>query len=318
MKFTALLAATLCLAATSTYAQNPATPSPETAFPPTVAPGAQLQVAYEEKGRFFEGPEWDAKTNRLYFTAHPSGDKPSQILRLTPAQNNKVEIWKDQTQGINGMFLSKEKGLLGAQGQAKPPAIVALPLGETAPDAVQVLAQASDENPMQETNDLCEDARGGIYFTCPDFARKTDSRVYYLRPNGELQLLISNLKLPNGIQTSLDGRTLYVSDSFEKRIYAYPIGDDGGIDNSKVRIFFDPATDNQSDPDGMTIDSEGNLYCAMRGGIWCVSPQGKTLGFVPIPEFVSNLTFGGADLKTLYLTTGGKLYSLQMTAHGAG
>lgn len=314
MKFTALLAACV-VAATSAHAQ---TSAPETAFPPTVAPGAQLQVAYEEKGRFFEGPEWDAQTNRLYFTAHANGDKPFQILRLTPAQNNKMEIWKAKTEGINGMYLSKTKGLLGAQGTSKPPAIVALELGETAPETLQVLAAASEENPMPQTNDLCEDARGGIYFTCPDFARKTESRVYYRTPNGELKLLISNLKLPNGIQVSLDNRTLYVADSFEKRIYAYPIRDDGGIDNAKVRIFFDPDTPNQSDPDGMTLDSAGNLYCAMRGGVWCVSPGGKLLGFVPVPEFVSNLTFGGPELKTLYLTTSGKLYALPMNARGAG
>ncbi len=264
-----------------------------------------------------EGPAWDAKTNRLYFTAHANGDKPFQILRLTPAADNKVEIWKAKTEGINGMALSKTKGLLGAQGTSNPPAIVAIKLDETAPENVQVLAAASQENPMPQTNDLSEDARGGIYFTCPDFNRKTDSRVYYRTPAGELRMIISNLKLPNGIQVSRDNRTLYVADSFEKRIYAYPIQENGGIDNGKVRIFFDPDTPNQNDPDGMTIDSEGNLYCAMRGGIWCVSPQGKTLGFVPIPEFVSNVTFGGADLKTLYMTTGGKLYSLQMTAHGA-
>ncbi len=321
MKFLtfALAAAACAMTATSACAQTPSmNNSPQVGFPPTVAPGAQLQVAYEEKNRFFEGPAWDAKTNRLYFTAHASGDKPFQILRLTPAQNNKVEIWKAKTEGINGMFLSKTKGLLGAQGTSKLPAIVAMALGETAPENPQVLAQASEANPMSQTNDLCPDERGGIYFTCPDFDRKTDSRVYYIQPDGQLKMLISNLKLPNGIQISRDGRTLYVADSFEKRIYAYPIGENGGIDGGKVRIFFDPATPNQNDPDGMTIDNDGNLYCAMRGGIWCASPEGKTLGFVPIPEFVSNVTFGGPDLKTLYMTTGGKLYSLQMTAQGVG
>jgi gluconolactonase len=284
-------------------------------LPPMVAEGAQLQVAYEEAGRFFEGPVWEPKSGKLFFTAHPKGTTPSQILRLD--ETGKASVWMNETKGINGMHLSKSGDFLGAQGRAVPPAIVAIKPGAVAPPEVKVLGAASEAAPMTETNDLCEDARGGIYFTCPDFGAKANSAVYYLAPDGKLTRLITHRALPNGIELSNDGKTLFVADSFEKRIYSYPVRDDGTVDVGRVRIFFDPATTNQSDPDGMTTDSEGNLYCTMRGGVWVVSPQGKSLGLIPIKEFCSNVTFGGADGRTLYMTTGGKVYSLAMTAKGA-
>jgi gluconolactonase len=72
-----------------------------------------------------------------------------------------------------------------------------------------------------------------------------------------------------------------------------------------------------NDPDGMCADINGNLYFAMRGGIWVVSPEGKSLGLIPVPEFCSNVTFGGADGKTLYITCDRKVYSLSMKVKGA-
>ena len=280
-------------------------------MPPTVAPGAQLRVAFEEAGRFFEGPTWEPKSGKLFFTAHPANGKPSQILQWDGATG--ASVWLDQTQGINGMALGLDGRILGAQGRAKPPAIVAI-----APDskALQVLAAASDESPMVETNDLSPDARGGVYFSCPDFGGKTRSAVYYRAPDGKLSRVVSNLKLPNGVEVARDGKRLMVSDSFEKRIYAYPIREDGSVDAGRVSIFFDPKTPSQSDPDGMTTDSEGNFYFTMRGGVWCVSGEGKLLGFIPVKEFVSNVGFGGADGKTLFITGSNRVYALDMTARG--
>jgi gluconolactonase len=67
----------------------------------------------------------------------------------------------------------------------------------------------------------------------------------------------------------------------------------------------------------MCADAEGNLYFAMRGGVWVASPQGKTLGFIPIPEFTSNVGFGGKDGKTLFMTCDKKVYALEMKVKGS-
>lgn len=280
-------------------------------MPPTVAPGAALRVAFEEAGRFFEGPVWEPRSGKLFFTAQAGNGKPAQILQWDGGAG--ASVWLDQTQGINGMALGLDGRLLGAQGRAKPPAIVAIAPGSK---ALQVLAAASDGDPMTETNDLCPDARGGVYFSCPDFGGKARSAVYYRAPDGKLTRVISNLKLPNGVEVARDGKRLMVSDSFEKRIYTYPIQQDGTVDVGRVSIFFDPRTPSQADPDGMTTDSQGNFYFAMRGGVWCVSDAGKLLGFVPVKEFVSNVGFGGAEGKTLFITGSNRVYALDMSAHG--
>lgn len=294
--------------------------SPSFPLPSTVADGAQLQTLYEENGRFFEGPVWDSKTGKLLFTAHANKTSPFQILRLDQPGDNarpgKASLWMNETKGINGMTLSRDGRLLGAQGQAKPPAILSMTIGANGPENVYVVAAASPANPMVETNDLSEDPRGGLYFTAPDFRNKTESAVFYRMPDGKITRVIANLKLPNGVEVSNDGKTLFVSDSFEKRVYSYPIKDDGSLQLGQVRVFFDPPTPNMADPDGMTTDADGNLYFTMRGGVWVVSPEGKSLGLIPVKEFCSNVSFGGVDGKTLFMTCTNKIYSLSMKARG--
>src|SRR5262245_26592074 len=122
------------------------------------------------------------------------------------------------------------------------------------------------------------------------------------------------MPLPNGLKVSPDGKTLYVSDSHLRHWKAYPIKEDGGVGAGKV--FFEPQTDNKNEPDGLAVDEQGNLYFTGRGGVWVVSPDGKALGLIAVPEFVSNVTFGGADGKTLYLTCSKKVYGLQMKVRG--
>ena len=120
-------------------------------------------------------------------------------------------------------------------------------------------------------------------------------------------------------ELSLDGHVLYVSEdgygTGDKLWRSYPVGVDGTVGPGKV--FFDPPTSDRTDPDGMTIDSEGTLYLTGRGGIWAVCPDGRALGFVPTAEFCANVTFGGADGKTLFVTCNKTVYKLSMTVRGS-
>lgn len=280
-------------------------------LPPTVAPGATLKVEYADE-RFFEGPSWDRSINKLYFTAFEKTNE--QVLRLESTGN--VFVWMDHTQGLNGTYLSRDGRLLAAQAFGHN--LLSIKTGADGPAEVKSLASNFEGVPFLQPNDVAESpTTGGIYFSDPNFKGKTRSAVYYLAPNGSVRRIIENLKLPNGLEVSNDGTTLYVSDSFEKRIYSYPISADGGIDQSQVKIFFDPQTENMADPDGMCTDALGNLYFAMRGGVWVVSQAGKLLGFIPVPEFCSNVTFGGSDGQTLFITCDKKLYSLAMRVKGA-
>lgn len=279
--------------------------------PSTVEKGAQLTVAYQDD-RYFEGPTWDPVTSKLYFCAFQKGNE--QVLSLDGS--GKAAVWMDHTQGINGTYLSKSGRLLAAQAFGHN--LLSIKIGADGPSEVKSLTSTFEGLPFIQPNDVAESpTSGGVYFSDPNFKGKTRSAVYYLSPTGTVRRIIDNLKLPNGLEVSNDGATLYVSDSFEKRVYSYPILADGSVDQGEVKIFFDPRTDNLADPDGMCTDIEGNLYFAMRGGVWVVSKEGTLLGFIPIPEFCSNVTFGGADGKTLFITCDRKLYRLAMNVKGA-
>jgi len=289
------------VASVTTFAQS---------TPATVAPGARLTVVYEDE-RYFEGPSWDPVTQKLYFCAFAKGNE--QVVRLDSP--GKITVWMDHTQGINGTYFSREGRLLAAQAFGHN--LMSIKIGPEGPLDIKSLTSSFEGITYIQPNDVAESpTTGGIYYSDPNFKGKTRSAVYFLSPSGQVRRVIENLKLPNGLEVSNDGKTLYVSDSFEKRVYAYPILGDGSVDQGEVKIFFDPQTENQADPDGMTTDSHGNLYFAMRGGVWVVSKEGKLLGMISIPEFASNVTFGGADGMTLYITADKKVYSLAMRVKG--
>lgn len=268
-----------------------------------ITPGATI-VQVHAASRFFEGPSWDPLTARLYFSSL-TGD--GELFRLSPPTT--VDLWLDDTQGINGTFLANDGRLLCAQGNTRR--IVSMRIGADGPEDPVVLAHDPAWN---APNDLCQVPNGDIYFTTPDFATGTTSRVYRLNLGGAATPVIADMPLCNGLISSLSGDTLYVSDSQMKWWRSYPVNADGSVGAGSV--FFDPSTSNQNDPDGMTIDELGNLYFAGRGGFWIVSPDGQQLDMVAVPEFVTNLTFGGVEGRTLYITCDGKLYSLAMEVRG--
>ncbi|MFN3651959.1 MAG: SMP-30/gluconolactonase/LRE family protein [Armatimonadota bacterium] len=311
--FRSLALALTCLGVTSALTWRPALAQEQHPLPRTVAEGARLTVEYEAE-HFFEGPTWDPGTGKLYFTSFPSGERVNtQILRLD--DRGRASVWMDRTEGINGTYLAKDGRFLGAQAFGHN--LYSMRIGKEGPEELKSLTNHFQGVPYLQPNDVCQSlVTGGIYYTDPNFAGRTRSAVYYLSPEGRVHRIIENLKVPNGVEVSNDGKTLFVGDSFELRIYSYPILPDGTVDQGRVRVFFDPQTANQNAPDGMCTDAEGNLYFAMRGGVWVVTPEGKSLGLIPIPEFCSNVTFGGPDGKTLYMTCSKKVYSLRMNAAG--
>ncbi len=215
----------------------------------------------------------------------------------------------DKTEGINGMFLSRDGKLLCAQCYGYR--VLSCAIGTDGPKEIKTLAADSTWN---QPNDVCQSVNGDIFITDPDFEKRKTSAVFRVTADGKVTKVADDMAIPNGLITSLDGKTLYVADSYRKHWRSYPVLEDGTLGEGKV--FFDPDTDDRSDPDGMTIDENGNLYFAGRGGVWVVDAHGKQLGFIKVPEFCSNLTFGGIDGKTLFLTCKGKVYSLAMQVRG--
>lgn len=283
----------LCLAAVSQAAET------EIEMPSVVADGAKLVELYAEDA-FFEGPVWHPGTSKLYFTKHKG--KTNQVLRLDAS--GKVTVWMDDSEGVGGMFQSPDGGLFATQAYGHR--LLHFQVGEDGPTNLKVLY---NNNELHQPNDLCRTSDGRIYFTDPDFGNKKSSAVY-LYVDGKVTKVINDMAVSNGIIASLDGKTLYVSDSHRKHWRTYPIHEDGTL--GKGRVFFEPDTEDVSDPDGMSIDEQGNVYCTGRGGVWVVSSAGKSLGLIQTPVFISNVTLGGADGKTLYLVGAGKVFSLQL------
>ena len=115
---------------------------------------------------------------------------------------------------------------------------------------------------------------------------------------------------PNGLIASNDGKTLYIADSIQKLWRSFPIRAGGSL--GKGKVFLETESSKTDAPDGMTIDESGNLYLTGLGGVRIVSPQGRLLWMISIPEKVSNVTIGGTSGKTLFLTCDKKVYSLEI------
>ena len=189
-----------------------------------------------------------------------------------------------------------------------------------------VLADNFEGKRFNHPNDLVYHSSGALYFTDPPYGfqgqdgspeKELDfNGVYRLDPDGELTLLTTELKRPNGIALSPDENTLYVANSREPKVWmAWDVQPDGSIANS--RVFFD-ATDMEAAgvPDGMKIDTEGNLYCTGPGGVLIFTPEGKHIGTIQPVEHPANVAWGDADGKTLYMTARTGLYRIRLNIPG--
>ena len=199
---------------------------------------------------------------------------------------------------------------------------------------IEVIADEYNGKQLHQPNDLSFDAQGRIYFTDRPGANRRPEQtgvhgVYRIDTDGSIERILTEPEVlrPNGIVISPDDSTLYIieteqSEGGPRLIRAYDLSAEGRVSNSRVFHNFYPGRSG----DGMTIDSEGNLYVAaglnnLRGtsetldtvaGIHVFSPSGELLEHIPIPEdTITNAAFGGLDLRTLYITAGKTLFSVR-------
>jgi gluconolactonase len=179
---------------------------------------------------------------------------------------------------------------------------------------------------LNSPNDLVYRSDRSLYFTDPPYgllkqdddpAKELKFNGVYRLANGKLQVLVRDLTRPNGIAFSPDEKTLYVSNSDEKRkIWMhYDVRPDGTVANG--RVLFDATSQTDAGlPDGMKVDEQGNLYCAGPGGVWVFSAGGKHLGTIKPPETPANCNWGD-DGRTLYITAETGLYRIKLAVRGA-
>ncbi len=287
----------------------------------------EVLAKVEDEQVFTEGPAVDRQGN-VYFTNVPM----SKILRWNP-HTRKLTVFRENTNKTNGLYFDPSGRLLACEGGAGRVTRIDVPSGR-----VELLADSYRGFPFAAPNDLCLDDQQRVYFTSRPGAKDPSegnvNAVYRIDPDGTVTQLLHwpGIHMPNGIVTSPDNRTLYLIEAHpdaehHRDIRAYDLLPDGTLKNERVLIDFYPGRSG----DGMCVDAEGNLYVAAglharrgtsetlatRPGIHVVSPRGKLLAFRETPEdTVTNCTFGGEDLRTLYVTCGSLLLSLRTRIPG--
>ena len=264
----------------------------------------QVQTGFE----FTEGPAADSQGN-LYFTDIPK----NRIHKLDSAGT--LSVFVEPSGHCNGLMIVGDR-LLACEMDGRLKEFSLKDAKET------VLADKHGDKRFNAPNDLVIDQSGGIYFTDPRF-RAPDpwpqgtEAVYYRAADGKVTRLIEDRKAPNGVILSIDEKTLYVVPSMEKEMWAYPVEAPGKLGAAKLLCELKQAPGaTNGGGDGLTIDTASNLYITSALGIQVVSADGKILGVIPFPEQPANVTFGGADQKTLYVTARKSLYSVSMEATG--
>ncbi len=185
-----------------------------------------------------------------------------------------------------------------------------------------MLADKYNGQRFNAPNDLVIDKHGGVYFTDPTFGApmplpQGKAAVYYIAANGEVTRLIDDLPNPNGVILSPDEKTLYVIPSGQAEMMAYAVEGPGKIGKGRVFCTLKQRQEGgKSGGDGLTVDTKGNLYITSGLGLQVFDPDGKLLGIIALPEVPANVTFGGKDLQTLYVTARTSVYTVPMETTG--
>jgi gluconolactonase len=257
---------------------------------------------------FTEGPMWDPK-GFLYV----SDEEINKIFRVFPDGRKEDVIALGDP---DGNTFDRQHRLIDC-------ASVLRAIIEVTPDGkYKILADRYDGKKLNSPNDVIIGPDGAIYFTDPtlDLVKGEKQEipfqgVYRLDDKGNLRLLTKDLKQPNGLGFSPDGKHFYVDDDETRDIRVYDVGADGSLSNGRV-FGEEPGGKGEGVPDGIKVDKSGNLFVTGPKGIWVWDSNGKHLGTIVIPEQPANLTWGDPDYQTLYITATHSVYKLRTKAKG--
>jgi gluconolactonase len=231
-----------------------------------------------------------------------------------------VDIGEYRQPGSNGLTLDREgRVTINEHGNRR---VTRLEKNGT----LTVLADRYEGRRLNSPNDLVYKSDGALYFTDPPFGlprfhddprRELPFAGVFRYADGRLHLLAADLEGPNGIAFSPGERYLYVTnwDVKKKVVMRYEVTPDGGLANG--RVFFDmTGAPGEEALDGLKLDQRGNLYVSGPGGLWILSPEGRHLGTIRMPELPANFAWGDDDGRTLYLTARTALYRVRLGIPG--
>jgi gluconolactonase len=182
------------------------------------------------------------------------------------------------------------------------------------------LADRFDGKRLNSPNDVVVKSDGAIYFTDPPYGIHPEQQeqpcagVYRLSPGGTISLVVEDMEGPNGLAFSADEAKLYIDDSKRRHIRRFNVEPDGTLSGGD--IFCDMDVTTSGSPDGMKVDTEGNLYCTGPGGVWVLNADGEHLGTIVTPQKPSNCAWGGSEGCDLYITAGTAIYRMRVNTPG--
>ena len=314
-----------------------------TAYKAIIPDDAKLELIVDGKKtkpelNFTEGPKWlNGKVyfSNMYFDQNWNADpKKSSTVELDPSGSYKnITESKMQT---NGLYPYKNGNLIVCDMMGHR-VVEMTPRGQI----VKVLADKYEGKSIDGPNDVVTDAKGGFYFTDPQFTMEPTKfqpgrAVYYVSPEGKITRLVepNEFAMPNGIVLSPDGKTLYINNCYDNEswfpvnsekdnfVWAYDVGADGTISNGRkfAQLFLTgnvlDRKGRSSSADGMAIDKQGSLYVATYYGVQIFNSKGEFAGMINLPSLPVSLCFGDADMKTLYIVGYSKVYKICTNREG--
>ncbi len=330
---------TLMLAAAVPSALSQEIQKLDSALDKIVPANAKLERIATGFNKWTEGPVW-TREGSLLFAKIPSNN----IILWVPGQAPRVFMhpsgyagsapFKGPEPGSNGMTLDAD-GRVTVAGHARRNVWRLESLSSDA--QITVLADSYQGKKLNSPNDLVYKSDGSLYFTDPPYGLPSQSDsdsekelqingVYRIpaarqqKPGAppdraRLQLVIKDLDRPNGLAFSPDEKFLYIAESGKNVWMRYRVQPDGSV--SDGTLFLDPSSDKTpGGPDGIRVDQKGNLYGSGPGGVWIISPEGKHLGTIKVPERVGNVAWGDKDGKTLYITASTSVYRIRLSVPG--
>jgi len=266
--------------------------------------------------RFAEGPVWDGR--RLLV----SDVQADTVFSVSP--DGRLEPYQTPSGWANGHTWDRDGGLIAAEhatGRVTK---------QTSTGARTVLAERFEGKRLNSPNGVVVARDGTLFFTDPPFGLKPPygpveraaeldfAGVYRIdRASGQISLVTKDLKYPNGIVLSADERTLYVNDTATQKVWAFSV--EAASAGAKGREVVDLSLAGATGVvDGMRIDEDGRLFITAPGGLAVVSPEGRLLGRLPLPEPGTDVIWGGADRRDLYLTASTSVYRIRTIRPGVG
>lgn len=271
--------------------------------------------------RFTEGAIYFADHRSLVFSDVPS----SRMLRWDE-ETGQVTVFRPNSNFSNGNTRDREGRLVTCEHGTRRVTRTELD------GSITVIADRWEGKRLNSPNDVVVKSDGTIWFTDPRYGLDSyfeggrgeseigSCNVYRLDPrDGSLKVVVDDFSRPNGLAFSPDESVLYIVDSGlfpdpngPHHIRAFDVTDQGTLRNSRVLIEVSPGI-----PDGLRLDTEGNVWCSAADGVHCITPGGELIGKILTPEICANVVFGGPRRNRLFLCAYTSIYAIYVEAVGA-